>query len=445
MLLSNNVKIPELVNKWKRVLDLSEGQCAPVTDRYKRMALSVILENQHIDNKDSLAGGFSSQSAYQQALTEAAPANAAGSVGGTFPQNPNMQGYDPVLISLVRRVMPRLIAFDIAGVQPLNAPTGLIFAMKSKYTSQGGAEALHFEADTTFSGDGTHTMPLDPMTLAALGTGMSTYDGEKLGGVGEPAFNEMAMSIEKVTVEAKTRALKAEYTMELANDLKAVHGLDAETELANILSAEILTEMNREFIRTVYYSAVTGAQYTTVPGTIDLDLDTDGRWLVEKFKGMMFLLEKEANQIAKRTRRGRGNWILCTSDVAAALSVAGLLDYGTNLKDSLNVDDTGDTYVGTLNGRFKVYIDPYVVGSNFMVVGFKGNTPYDAGMYFCPYVPLQMARAVGQDNFQPRIAFKTRYGLVANPFSRFDGTVVPANNIQLGTNEFFRKMAVTKL
>jgi hypothetical protein len=432
MILSNPANIPALMKKWDRVLSLNESGVSAVTDRYKKIAMAVVLENQALENKKSSMQGYSSPGA----LNEAVPNN---STGGFPNANPNLKGYDPVLISLVRRVMPKLMAFDVAGVQPMNAPTGLIFAMKSKYTTQGGVEALHNEADTDFSGTGAHLDPLDPITLTmgGVGTGLTTAAGE------DDIIPQMAFSIDKITVEAKTRALKAEYTVELADDLRAVHGLDAESELANILSSEILAEINREFIRTIYVSAVPGATYATLPGTIDLDNDTDGRWLVEKFKGLMFLLEKEANTIAKRTRRGRGNWIVCTSDVASALSSAGLLDTGTNLKDNLNVDDTGETFVGVLNNRFKVYIDPYVVNSNFLTVGFKGSTPYDAGLFYCPYVPLQMMRAVGQDNFQPKIAFKTRYGIVAHPYSNFAGNSNGA--IVANTNEYFRKMAITSL
>jgi len=438
MILSTQVSIPKLMKKWERVLDLNESGVVPVKDRYKRMAMSVVLENQATENKKLVNGGYSSEGALNEArmLNEAPAAN---STGGFPNANPNLKGYDPVLISLVRRVLPRLMAFDVAGVQPMNAPTGLIFALKSKYSTQGGSEALHLEADTDFSGTGTHNATLDPLaiTMADVGTAMRTAQGE------DNIIPQMAFSIDKLTVEAKTRALKAEYTTELADDLRAVHGLDAESELANILSGEILAEINREFIRTIYVSAVPGATYASVPGTIDLDNDTDGRWLVEKFKGLMFHLEKEANTIAKRTRRGRGNWIVCTSDVASALSSAGLLDYGTNLKDNLNVDDTGDTFVGVLNGRFKVYIDPYVVGSNFLVVGYKGANPYDAGLFYCPYVPLQMMRAVDQNQFQPKIAFKTRYGIVAHPFSNFAGN--SNGSIVANSNEFFRKMAITSL
>jgi hypothetical protein len=363
-----------------------------------------------------------------------------------------MQGYDPVLISLLRRALPNLMAFDVCGVQPMKAPTGLIFAMKSRYTSQSGTEALGLdEANTSFTGAGSHAGDADPFAAGlAAGTGMSTSDGEAKGSglnsnppVNDNAFPEMAFSIEKVSVEAKTRALKAEYSMELAQDLRAVHGLDAETELANILSAEILAEINREVIRTIYKSAKTGAQHGVASaGTFNLDVDSNGRWSVEKYKGLMVQIEREANAIAKETRRGRGNILICDSDTASALSVAGLLDCNSALKDSLSVDDTGNTFVGVLNGRFKVYIDPFApLGQHFIVAGFKGANQYDAGLFYCPYVPLQMVRAVDQGSFQPKIGFKTRYGLVANPFA--NSTVSGALNN--GANSYYRKVKVTNL
>ena len=419
----------ELQKKWEKVLNHPE--LPEVKDAHKRAVITVLLENQENEAKK------------QSMITEAAPANAAAG----FPNNnTNLKGYDPVLISLIRRALPNLMAFDICGVQPLKAPTGLIFAMKSKYTSQGGSEALHFEANTAHSGTGTQEA-LDPFDHVGTGTGLATADGERLGmgGQGDGAFAEMAFSIDKVSVEAKTRALKAEYTMELAQDLRAVHGLDAETELANILSAEILAEINREVVRTVYNTSVAGAQYgVATPGTFDLRADGDGRWSVERIKGLMLQIEKEANAIAKQTRRGRGNFIICDSDTASALSVAGLLDIGTNLKDNLNVDDTGNTFVGVLNGRFKVYIDPYApLGSHFVVVGFKGSNQYDAGLFYCPYVPLQMVRAVGQDSFQPKIGFKTRYGMVANPFSNLLGN--SNGSLVANTNVYYRKIKVTNL
>jgi hypothetical protein len=422
----------KLQEKWSKVLEHPE--LSPIKDQYKRAVLTVLLENQEKECKMLANGGYAT-------ITEAAPANASNG----FPSNANLKGYDPVLISLVRRAMPNLIAFDVCGVQPMQAPTGLIFALKSRYTSQGGAEALHFEANTAFAGTGTHSDPLDPTGAVTSGTGLATFDGEKLGtGSPAPEFPEMALSIDKVTVEAKTRALKAEYTMEIAQDLKAVHGLDAESELANILSAEILAEMNREVIRTIYRTGEVGAQATATPGTFDLDVDSNGRWMVEKFKGLMFQLEREANQIAKRTRRGRGNFVVCSSDVASALSAAGLLDCGSALKDNLNVDDTGNTFVGVLNNRFKVFIDPYALDNvNFAVVGFKGSNAYDAGLFYCPYVPLTMVRAVGQDSFQPKIGFKTRYGLVAHPFSNLAGNSTGA--LVTGTNCYYRKVTVSNL
>ena len=424
----------ELQKKWDKVL--SHPGLEAIKDSYKRAVVTVLLENQDKENKLSSNGGYAT-------ITEAVPANAAAG----FPNgNPNLKGYDPVLISLVRRAMPNLIAFDVCGVQPMQAPTGLIFALKSRYTSQSGAEALHFEADTAFSGAGVHTDPLDPTGALTSGTGLATFDGEKLGtGAPEPEFPEMALSIDKISVEAKTRALKAEYTMEIAQDLKAVHGLDAETELANILSAEILSEINREVIRSVYRIAEVGAQHdVATAGQFDLDVDSNGRWLVEKFKGLMFQLERESNQIAKRTRRGRGNFLICSSDVASALSIAGLLDCASSLKDNLNVDDTGNTFVGVLNGRFKVYIDPYALNNtNYAVVGYKGANAYDAGLFYCPYVPLQMVRAVGENSFQPKIGFKTRYGLVTHPFSNLAGTSTGA--LTSNVNVYYRKLKILNL
>lgn len=429
----------DLQKKWAEIL---EHKDLPSLNAHKRAVLTVLLENQVNASKED-------GSAAQTLLGEAAPTN---STGGFPNNNANLKGYDPVLISLIRRALPNLIAFDICGVQPMKAPTGLIFAMKSKYTSQGGAEALHFEANTQFSGNlsDAHSSPLDPFGPPTTGRGLSTTDGEALGdGVAtatKPAhFPEMAFSIDKVTVEAKTRALKAEYTMEIAQDLKAVHGLDAEAELANILSAEILAEINREIIRTIYSNAVPGAQQdVAVAGEFNLDVDSNGRWSVEKYKGLMVQIERDANAIAKETRRGRGNFILCDSDTASCLSVAGLLDCNSALKDNLNVDDTGNTFVGVLNGRFKVFIDPYApLTQNFYVAGFKGSNQYDAGLFYCPYVPLQMVRAQGQDTFQPKIGFKTRYGIVTNPFGNLagnsNGALTPNSNV------YYRKVKVRNL
>jgi len=415
-----------LMEKWGPVL---EHDSAPeITDRYRKAVTARLLENQEValrEERAQMQGNF---------ISEAAAANKTGS---------GVDNFDPVLISLVRRAMPNLIAYDIAGVQPMSGPTGLIFAMKSRYSTQGGAEALFNEADTDFSGTGTHQA--DPTGLVGVsdsgdagadisdeadvvstfGTGLATADAERLG-VGESgdgSFGEMAFSIEKSTVTAKSRALKAEYTMELAQDLKAIHGLDAEGELANILSAEILAEINREVVRTILTKAIIGAKQSNlaVKGIFDLQTDSDGRWMVEKFKGLIMQIEREANEIAKGTRRGKGNFILCSSDIASALAAAGLLDYTPALSASLNVDDTGNTFAGVLNGRVKVYIDPYAT-ADFVCVGYRGANPYDAGMFYCPYVPLTMVKAVGENDFQPRIGFKTRYGMVANPFVAADGT-----------------------
>ncbi len=421
----------QLIEKWTPVLEHAE---APAIDsKYKKSVTARLLENQEIalQEERNQAQGF---------VTEAA-ANATGS---------NISNFDPVLISLVRRAMPNLIAYDIAGVQPMTGPTGLIFAMKSKYSTQGGTEALFDEADTDFSGTGTHQAEPTGLggatdadsdgtivdTAAAditntFGTGLPTATAEARGTTGGAgaAFAEMAFSIEKSTVTAKSRALKAEYTMELAQDLKAIHGLDAEGELANILSAEILAEINREMVRTVLTKAKIGAlqSSTAVSGIFDVATDSDGRWMAEKFKGLVMQLEREANVISKETRRGKGNFVLCSSDVASALAAAGVLDYSPALVSNLNVDDTGNTFAGVLNGRMKVYIDPYAT-IDFACVGYRGSNPYDAGMFYCPYVPLTMVKAIGESDFQPRIGFKTRYGMVTNPFVAADGTGVDRAN-----------------
>ena len=414
-----------LMEKWGPVLD--HDGVDPIQNKYKKAVTARLLENQEValaEERAQAQGNF---------ISEAAAANKTGS---------GVDNFDPVLISLVRRAMPNLIAYDIAGVQPMSGPTGLIFAMKSRYSTQGGTEALYNEADTDFAGTGTHQA--DPTGLVGVsdsgdagadisdeadvvstfGTGLATADAEALGtGSPSPEFAEMAFSIEKSTVTAKSRALKAEYTMELAQDLKAIHGLDAEGELANILSAEILAEINREVVRTILTKAIIGAKQSNlaVKGIFDLQTDSDGRWMVEKFKGLIMQIEREANEIAKGTRRGKGNFILCSSDVASALAAAGLLDYTPALSAALNVDDTGNTFAGVLNGRVKVYIDPYATG-DFVCVGYRGSNPYDAGMFYCPYVPLTMVKAVGENDFQPRIGFKTRYGMVTNPFVAADGT-----------------------
>lgn len=359
-----------------------------------------------------------------------------------------VQNYDPVLISLVRRSMPNLMAFDIAGVQPMTGPTGLIFALRSKYAVDPAntgtwTEAMYAEADTDFSGTGTHEGETGTGTTANNGIGMTTAAAEALGDGNGTDFAEMAFSVEKLSVTARSRALKAEYTTELAQDLKAVHGLDAETELSNILTAEVLAEINRELVRTVYNTATAGSQDgVATAGTFDLDVDANGRWSVEKFKGLMFQIEREANKVAKDTRRGKANIIICSSDVASALQMAGVLDYTPALTNKLNVDDTGNTFAGVLNGRFKVYIDPYA-GGNYMVVGYKGSSSFDAGLFYCPYVPLQMVRAIGENSFQPKIGFKTRYGMVANPFS--SGATASDGSLVNGTNVYYRRTLVANI
>jgi hypothetical protein len=420
-----------LQEKWQPVLE--HNDLPEIKDSYRKAVTTVILENQEKALREDR--GF---------LGEAAPTNATGGA---------VDNWDPILISLVRRAMPNLIAYDVAGVQPMTGPTGLIFAMRSRYTNQAGAENQYNEADSDFSGAGTHagTNPAvlndSPAGAYTSGTGMTTAAAEALGDSAGNSFAEMSFSIEKNSVEAKSRALKAEYTMELAQDLKAIHGLDAETELANILSAEILNEINREVIRTIYVSAKPGAQIdTATAGTFDMDVDSNGRWSVEKFKGLMFQLERDANAIAQETRRGKGNVIICSSDVASALQMAGVLDYTPALNNNLNVDDAGNTFAGVLNGRFKVYIDPYSANqaaSQYYTVGYKGTSPYDAGLFYCPYVPLQMVRAVGENTFQPKIGFKTRYGLTANPFA--GGATVRSGAITANDNVYYRRVKVTNI
>jgi hypothetical protein len=419
------------MEKWDAVI--SHNDLPEIKDAYRRQVTAQLLENQEkalIDEKT--------------ALWETTPANAIG--GGFSGQvngspNANLAGYDPILISLVRRAMPNLMAYDVCGVQPMTGPTGLIFAMKSNYGTQGGTEALFNEADTDFSGSSlTSHAGANPVSGAyTTGVGMATGDAEQLGDT--YAFGEMAFSIEKTTVAAKTRGLKAQYTVELAQDLKAVHGLEAEGELSNILSQEILFEINREVIRTMYAAAQPGAATgaTTTYGTFDCDVDANGRWSVERFKGLLFQIERDANNIAQQTRRGKGNFIVCSADVASALSMAGILDYTPALSTNLNVDDTGNTFAGVLNGKIRVYIDPYSANLNtanqFYVVGYKGTSPYDAGMFYCPYVPLQMVRAVDPNTFQPKIGFKTRYGIVTNPFT----------SLSANSNTYYRRVKVTNL
>ena len=432
----------DLVKKWEPILE--HKSLPEIKDNYRKEVTAILLENQEREMKKGA-----------EALFEAAPANSGGigiALGGAGDATGTVAGFDPVLIALVRRAMPQMIAYDIAGVQPMTQPTGLIFAMKSKYTTQDGTEALFNEADTEFAGaTGANQTGTTPFNMNVIG-GMSTAVGEALGST--PAdFASMAFSIEKTSVTAKTRALKAEYSVELAQDLKSVHGLDAEGELSNILSTEILAEINREVIRTVYYGAKVGAQYgTATAGTFDLDVDSNGRWSVEKFKGLLFQIEREANAIAQQTRRGRGNFIICSSDTASALAMAGVLDYAPALSTSLNVDEASTTFAGVLNGKYKVYVDPYAGGNNpnaagaqFFVVGYKGTSAFDAGLFYCPYVPLQLVRAVDPNTFQPKIGFKTRYGIVANPFVNLDDSNSDNNVIVANKNYYYRKVAVTNL
>ena len=422
----------ELLKKWGPVLE--HTALPSIKDAHRKAVTAQLLENTEVAIREGQTYGSGSF------LTEA-PVNSTGVAAN----------YDPVLISLVRRAMPNLIAYDIAGVQPMTGPTGLIFAMRSNYanTTAATAEAFYGEADTDFSGTGTMAGTTGTAATANTGTGMSTAAAEALGDGAGTDFAQMSFDISKVSVTAKSRALKAEYTSELAQDLKAIHGLDAETELANMLQAELLAEINREVVRTVYNTAVTGAQTgTATAGIFDLDVDANGRWSVEKFKGLMFQIEREANQLAKDTRRGKGNIIICSSDVASALQMAGILDYTPALNsNALNVDDTGNTFAGVLNGRFRVYIDPYA-GANYMVVGYKGSSPFDAGMFYCPYVPLQMVRAVGENSFQAKIGFKTRYGMVANPFAKGSTKWVDGDGdsgLTANSNKYYRRVRVTNI
>ncbi len=469
-----------LQEKWAPLLDY-QGLDS-IKDSHRRAVTAVLLENQEKFLREESAfnsGGITN-------LMEAGPTNATGTGGfsGSSAAGGPTAGFDPVLISLIRRSMPNLVAYDLAGVQPMSGPTGLIFAMRSRYNNQSGSETFYNEVDSAFSGQdsgfdvtagfaqtstgigtttqrGTNPAVLNASSVAAAdynaGAGMPTGSAEVLGGTGEDQFNQMAFSIEKVTVTAKSRALKAEYSLELAQDLKAIHGLNAEAELANILSTEILAEINREVIRTIYLTAEKGAsQNVATAGVFDLDVDSNGRWSVEKFKGLLFQIERDANAIAQRTRRGKGNIIMCSADVASALTMAGVLDYTPALNANLNVDDTGNTFAGTLMGKFRVYIDPYSAnlisgggnnnqssGNQYYVVGYKGSSPYDAGLFYCPYVPLQMVRAVGENSFQPKIGFKTRYGLVANPFA--EGLDQGLGRLTTNSNRYYRRVAVKNL
>jgi hypothetical protein len=470
-----------LQEKWAPLLNY-EG-LDPIKDSHRRAVTAVLLENQEKFLREEAAFG----SGFNLMETPTNSANAAGGSGGfgagSAAAGPTA-GFDPVLISLIRRSMPNLVAYDLAGVQPMSGPTGLIFAMRSRYNSQSGTESFYNEVDTSFSGQdngfdeaagftdaavglgtttqsGTNPSILNPVGTATstaynVGQGMVTGDAENLGDAAGDQFNQMAFSIEKVTVTAKSRALKAEYSLELAQDLKAIHGLNAEAELANILSTEILAEINREVIRTIYKIAEQGAvENTATAGVFDLDIDSNGRWSVEKFKGLLFQIERDANRIAQRTRRGKGNIIMCSADVASALTMAGVLDYTPALNANLNVDDTGNTFAGTIQGKYRVYIDPYSAnlaadngglaqGTNqYYVVGYKGSSAYDAGLFYCPYVPLQMVRAVGENTFQPKIGFKTRYGIVANPFA--EGTTQGLGRLRVNSNRYYRRVAVKNL
>ena len=436
----------ELQKKWNPVLEHPELEA--IKDPYKRAVTALVLENQ------------------QQAMSQ--DRMALNEVSVTGPENATgnaIQNFDPILISLVRRALPNLIAYDVAGVQPMTGPTGLIFAMRARYSTQDGAEAFFNEPNTQFSGSVSATNPYgfqgttaqdtantfqNPTALTTTtGIAMPTANAEILGSDSPAnAFQQMAFSIEKVTVTAQSRALKAEYSLELAQDLKAIHGLDAETELSNILSTEILAEINREVIRTIYTTAVAGAQYgTTTAGYFDLDTDSNGRWSVERFKGLIFQIERDANVIAKQTRRGKGNVLIVSSDVASAMAMAGVLQYTPALQADLQVDDTGNTFAGLLHGRIKVYIDPYFGGytsnQELVTIGYKGSSPYDAGLFYCPYVPLQMVRAVDQFTFQPKIGFKTRYGMVANPFAK--GSLVGNGALDSRSNVYYRLFGVKNL
>ena len=478
----------QLQEKWKPLLDY-EG-LDKIEDPHKRSVTAVLLENQEKFLREEQAFGSGINLMEANGPTNSANANGAqGGFGSDATATGPVAGFDPVLISLIRRSMPNLVAYDLAGVQPMSGPTGLIFAMRSRYINQTSNETFYDEVDTGYSGSnagfgntsgwtdrnagfgttatggvdgrgGTNPAVLNPVASAStggykVGQGMYTGTAESLQGTSTQAFNQMAFSIEKVTVTARSRALKAEYSLELAQDLKAIHGLNAEAELANILSTEILAEINREVIRTIYKVAEQGAvQNTATAGIFDLDVDSNGRWSVEKFKGLLFQIERDANAIAQRTRRGKGNIIMCSADVASALTMAGVLDYTPALNANLNVDDTGNTFAGVLQGKYRVYIDPYAAnltsanaapsgGNQYYVVGYKGTSPYDAGIFYCPYVPLQMVRAVGEDTFQPKIGFKTRYGLVANPFA--EGVTQGVGALTSNSNRYYRRVAVKNI
>ena len=432
MFLSENLQ-----QKWQAILE--HPDLPAIKDSYKRAVTSVLLENQERSLREE-----------RSAMFEAAPTNNINATSG-------IDKYDPIMIGLVRRAMPNLMAYDICGVQPMTGPTGLIFAMRSTYGAERNntttrVEALFNEANTAFAGSAGSATGSNPVSgTYTTGTGVATATAEAMGTTGGQAFNEMSFSIDKTTVTAKSRALKAEYTVELAQDLKAIHGLDAEAELSNILSQEFMFEINREVIRTIYKVAKPGSPATASAGTFDLDVDSNGRWSVERFKGLLFNIERDANHIAQDTRRGKGNFIVCSADVASALAMSGVLDYAPALSTGLNVDDTGNTFAGVLNGRYRVYIDPYSSNlgssSQFYMVGYKGSSPYDAGMFYCPYVPLQMVRAVDPNSFQPKIGFKTRYGLIANPYVTSSDSLsdADASTFTANRNQYYRRTQVLNL
>ena len=472
----------QLQEKWAPLLD-HEGS-EKIQDNHRRAVTAVLLENQEKFLREQSAFENGSSMLTEQPTNNTGSTSTVAGLSADSTASGPMAGFDPVLISLIRRAMPNLVAYDVAGVQPMSGPTGLIFAMRSRYKTNLGTETFYNEVNSAFSGqpsgeddsdgftslrtgmgttsqNGNNPAVLNPTSTATagdynVGQGMTTNSAESLS-TGNDAFQQMAFSIEKVTVTAKSRALKAEYSLELAQDLKAIHGLNAEAELANILSTEILAEINREVIRTIYKVAEQGAvQNVATPGVFDLDIDSNGRWSVEKFKGLIFQIERDANAIAQRTRRGKGNIILCSADVASALTMAGVLDYTPALNANLQVDPTGNTFAGTLQGKYRVYIDPYAAnlggatqagnttpGNQYYVVGYKGSSPYDAGLFYCPYVPLQMVRAVGENSFQPKIGFKTRYGMVANPFA--EGTAQGMGLLNVNKNRYYRRVAVKNL
>ena len=473
----------QLIEKWSPLLD-AEG-VDPIKDSHRRATTAVLLENQERFLREQAAFENGTSMLTEAPTNSGNAAGASGAFGSGSAAAGPTAGFDPVLISLIRRSMPNLVAYELAGVQPMNGPTGLIFAMRSRYTNQSGTEAFFDEPDSAFSANvaggtatqGDYTGATDdglavgfgstatqrgtnPAILEgtasdavqaqySVGQGMATGDSEALGDGNGTNFNEMAFSIEKVTVTAKSRALKAEYSMELAQDLRAIHGLNAEAELANILSSEILDEINREVIRTIYKTAEAGSQVNVAnAGFFDLDVDSNGRWSVEKFKGLLFNIERDANRIAQRTRRGKGNIIMTSADVASALTMAGVLDYTPALNANLQVDDTGNTFAGTINGKYRVYIDPFSANSaanQYYVVGYKGTSPYDAGLFYCPYVPLQMVRAVGENSFQPKIGFKTRYGLVSNPFAEGNVSNQGLGRITSNSNRYYQRTVVKNL